>query len=165
MNNSNNNSNEAVKARVTKRIQRFMIMFMVPSMLVLLGYLIWANSFMVIVPPAKYDSVPNGAILWSYWENRDDQIISPDFIQEIDLKTLIVMTYIKAKNDRKPLRLPYIRRLHEIVSGDIGLPENEVIKEEKQEEQDIEPDEEQWKDVGSYTLCGYMILREIVNRS
>ena len=121
------------KANVTKRIQRLLLTCMLLSIPVFIGYFIWANSFMVIVPPDKYDTFPDGAVLWSYWSDRQDQLMSPDFIGEIDLKNIIVIGYIKVKKDRTPIELPYIRRLHEIVSGDIGMVEKEVNEPENEE--------------------------------
>lgn len=141
---------------IAKRIRRCLNILVIPSVLFLIGYLIWASSFMVIVPPDKYDTFPDGAILWSYWPDRQDQLMAPDFIQELDLKTLIVIGYIKVRKDRKPLQLPYIRRLHEIVSGDIGQVEKEVIEPEKQVVPDNKPAIEVLEQLGEHTICSLM---------
>ena len=153
-----NNSNKAVKARVTKRIQWILLACMMISIPVFIGYYIWANSFLVIVPPGKYDSTPNGAILWSYWENRQDQLMSPDFIDEFNLENLTVLIYKRLAGESEPLRLPYNKLLHEIVSGDIGESVFDVIPDEKQEkkqEQVIEPEMKEldnWQ-IGETEIC------------
>lgn len=161
-NSENNNSNEAVKARVTKRVQRTLLTCMMISIPIFIGYFIWASSFMVIVPPDKYDTLPDGAILWSYWPDRENQLMAPDFIQELNLKTLLVIGYIKVKKDRKPLQLPYIRRLHEIVSGDIGQVEKEIKEPENEVVPEVIPRMKEMDDSGMLNVCGEVFKRKVL---
>ena len=138
------------KAKVTKRIQRLLIVCMALAIPVFIGCYICSSSFIVIIPPDKYDTYPDGAMLWSYWPDRHERLITPDFIQELDLQTLILLVYIKIQKDRSPLQFPYIRRLHEIVSGDIGSVEKEL---NEPDNKSIEPGIKKLDNLGVFTLC------------
>lgn len=132
-----NTMSQSTKRKVkskAKRIKWLLIIGVIIAIPISIVWYGWTNTFFVIIPPDTVKTFPDGVIIWSYYDNRADRFVSVDFIQEIDLETLTVLTYNHIAKDFKPMLFPYSERIHKFVSVGIGESLNDVFLDEKPEE-------------------------------
>jgi len=146
------------KSKTRRRIKWLIIIGVIMAIPISIVWYGWANTFFVIIPPGETKTFPNGAIIWSYYDDRSDRILSVNFIQEVNVKSMAVLTYNYLMSDFQPMIFPYNERIHEIVSKGIGQSIFDVIpngKQEKKQKSDVEPKLEEldnWQ-VGESEIC------------
>lgn len=149
------------KSRVRKYIKRLMIVGIILSIPVFIVWYGWVNTFFVVVPPKVYSAFPEGAILWSYWDDRADGLISQDFIQEVDTISITILLYNYLIEDLKPMVFPYNETIHQIATGGIGKSIFDLIPDTKQDQKkdqekvpEVVPYMDELDDLKDVVLCG-----------
>lgn len=147
------------KSRIRKYIKRLLIVGIIISIPVSIVWYGWVNTFFTVVPPNYCKTYPQGAILWSYWDDRADNIVlSPDFVQVVNTESIVILVYNHLFNDLKPMVFPYNTMIHQFASGGLGTSVSDVLRDvlkDKKQDSDVEPnmeDFDNWQ-LGEKEMC------------
>lgn len=123
---------------ILKYFKRIIKILIIPVTLFGIGWFIWANSFITIIPPNKYNKFKDGAIVWTHYKDRTESIYGPDFISEINMLSNLLMGYIYYLKDGNICKLPYSKTFHEFVSDGIGTTVKGWFDGEKEDKKQVD---------------------------
>ena len=109
------------KEKAKRYTENFIKVGIVLTLIVAIGYYVWNNTFFTIVPPDDLGTGHyEGEITWTYYPDRPNRTISPDFVSELTSKRAIELEYLDTLSETKSRHLPYNKVVHEFVSKAIG---------------------------------------------